>query len=190
MTQSRDILLRTLAAQQVGDEIKQRFPAVTYSVSSDSTSAGPLLIVTTISADEQQALDAMTLLNQRIPSALQTIQEDLKITSDNRITSLILAADNAPAVDHKSQLQTSVFGAVLVALIGLLLVALADNLLSTRRGRSTGEPPPTLPVAEVPESVETTNPTFSEPQPSGDRIPEVSPISPVEARRSTTAGRR
>lgn len=132
LTQSRDVVLRKLMAQDVARGIDDRFPGTKYEASNDALSSGPLMVVTVDSGTSEGALGAQSELQDTIPVLLRGIQDDLDIASTNQITALQLTADQTPSVERKTQMQIGVFATGGVMMFGLLLLAFLDSMLRSR----------------------------------------------------------
>lgn len=132
LNESRDLLMRSMGAQDVVDEMAAQAPGTAMKVGPDYSSSAPLLSLNAEARDPQQAIIGLEVLRQRTEQTLASLQARVGVKSDALITSLVLTRDGQPTVDRKKQVQLTitVFAGSLAML--LLLLALTDGFLLSR----------------------------------------------------------
>lgn len=135
LTDTRDVLIRSLASKDIVDDVQAKNPNLTYQATNDPLSSGPLVVVTADAPTEQQALEGARYVSSLLPTTLVRIQDQLGVKQDARITSLVLTADGRATVVRKKQIQATGLAGI-GSLVALLLgVAVTDGLLNDRSRR-------------------------------------------------------
>src|SRR5664280_809146 len=128
--------------QDTADELAKEASGTAVTIGSDVTSGAPLVTLTAEAKNPQQAVDALTVLNRKSVAALAKLQSRVGVPSEALITSLVLTQDTRATANHKRQLQMTIMLGIGTLVVALLLLALADGYLLTRRssaeGRRTG----------------------------------------------------
>ena len=124
-----------------------------FEVSADPTTNGPVILISVDEESGAAAENTLGLVLDRLPTTLQSIQQDAGVPQAFRITSLEIT-ENAPVEVRKSQLR-----AALVALAGgialtLLVVSIVDTVLTRRREAGSAVPIQTSEVAADDDSPE------------------------------------
>jgi hypothetical protein len=128
-----DLLVVTLDDQQMVQLIKSVSPTAEYTVEADTTSSGPVMVVTVQDRTPVDAVAARDELVRQAPVRLAELQDNLAIPSRSHITSMVLTQDREPEIVGKNQLRALVV-AVGTGVVGTaLLVALIDGYLTRRR---------------------------------------------------------
>lgn len=133
LTQSRDVFIRKLLSQAVVDRVDEAVPGASYEVSSDPTSSGPLVIVTSESHTADGALTVLKVIDDQMKPLLANLQKELDIAKSNQISLITLTVDDTPKANRKSQLQFSMVSAAAVFSVGLLLIGFLDGFIGARR---------------------------------------------------------
>ncbi|GGK71260.1 hypothetical protein [Ornithinimicrobium pekingense] len=174
-TALRDVLVRVLASDEIGDPLLTgRADGTTYEIGPDPTTAGPILVASTSSTTESEALGTLQGLLDLIPTTLEDVQASRDVPADARFTSLILAQDQEASVNRSGMIRMLV---VVLGAIGVLTLFVAA-WLDGRRGRA--EPRHGVPdnpsQTHSPGPVTETPPTTPRPQNSPDEPePQVAP---------------
>ena len=103
-----DLLVASLSDQRMQQSIKSRSPSAVYTVEADTTSSGPVMVVSVIDQTPVNAVAVRDQLVQQTPLRLAELQDSLTIPSRSRITSMILTQDAVPTIVGKDQLRAAV----------------------------------------------------------------------------------
>ncbi len=147
---ARDILIRSLTSRGERDELASLHPGADYTMESDISTSGPLMVIDVSSGSAAESVAALNTLLDRVPNALDTLQTDLGIDSEDFITSSTLTADDRPQVIHKSQIRAGIVAGAGMLALCLLLVGLVDGLLLSAAARAGASKRPEADAAAPP----------------------------------------
>lgn len=165
---ARDILIRSLTSRGERDALAQLHPDADYTMESDISTSGPLMVLNVSSGSSAEAVAALNTLLDKVPAALDTLQADLGIDSDAYITSQTLTADDRPEVIHKGQIRAAIVSGAGVLALCLLLVGLADGLLLSAAARAGAGRQDESDVSDDPVDTADTAETADNPPPDGE----------------------
>lgn len=134
LTQTRDVLIQRLGSDTVRNAVSQ--PGMTYTVSPDVNSSGPVIVVSAQAPSPDAAKAAVEGIQRMVPQLLSGLQADLGIDTRSRIESFALTQDQQAVLSHKPQIRLAVLAVVAVAGICFLGIGLLDGVLLVRRRRS------------------------------------------------------
>jgi hypothetical protein len=161
-----DLLVVKLSDEQVRQAVKGLSTTATYTVKADTTSSGPVLLVTATDRTPASSIMVRDELIREAPIRLAALQESLSISPNARITSMVLTQDPRAQTVSKNQIRAVVVAAG-VGLVGTaLVVALVDGV-GVRRRRQT--------LKALAENLEG---HLAVPEPAGPVVP-ISPVVPV-----------
>jgi uncharacterized protein involved in exopolysaccharide biosynthesis len=135
LSQAVDVLTRTLNAEEIRGVIEDDNPDVEFEIGADSSSTGPIVLITAKSADAAAAIEAMYDVLDATPGALESIQYGLSVPPNSLITVETLAADSKAETDEKNRLQAVIAAAAAGTVVSLLLTAFVDARLLARSAR-------------------------------------------------------
>ena len=152
--QARDVVLRTLTSQAVGDDLVAQNPGFSFEATPDYTNGAPVILISVNASTTEGATRGLTAVMNEVPTILDQLQSDLSLPPEAMITSRPLFADSSPTAVHKDQIRAGIVAGVAVMGLSMLVIGLIDGLLSGRaaRGRSGSSVAP----ADVRPSVEST----------------------------------
>lgn len=133
LTQPRDLVINRLRSGNVEAEFERLHPGVTYDVSADSRSSGPVIVVTTSARTEAAALGALADLNEQVTATMTDIQQALNIEPAARITVFQVTNDRQSTIDRAAQLRAGIATGGGLAVGVVLLVALLEGLARPTR---------------------------------------------------------
>ena len=203
---ARDILIRSLTSRGERDELAALHPDADYTMESDISTSGPLMVIDVSSGSSAEAVAALNTLLDKIPATLDALQADLGIDSDAYITSQTLTADDRPEVIHKGQIRAAIVSGAGMLVLCLLLVGLVDGLLLSAAARASAskksesdappEPAGSAPPADnrPPDDEATKSPPPDEPEDTASAdepraATPTAPASPAPAASKRTPGR-
>ncbi|KHL01230.1 hypothetical protein [Sinomonas humi] len=130
--QAMDVLTRKMTAPDVTSRLTADFPRTTYTAAPDVTSGSSILVVTVKSSSSAQATAALAAVLNDVPVELSAMQDELKVPSNSRISSMQVAQPDAPIVDGKPRIQAVAAVGVAGLLVAVLFTALLDGILLRR----------------------------------------------------------
>ncbi|MCU1424039.1 MAG: hypothetical protein JWM51_330 [Microbacteriaceae bacterium] len=139
LSQAVDVLSRTLNAEDIRGVIEKENPDVDFEIGADSSSTGPVILITAKGADASAAIETMYDVLDATPGALESIQVGLSVPPNSLITVETLAADSEVEVDPKNRLQAVIAAAAAGFVASLLLTGFIDARLVSRAARRAGD---------------------------------------------------
>ncbi|GAA2106742.1 hypothetical protein GCM10009841_26220 [Microlunatus panaciterrae] len=149
LNQARDIVVNTMASKSVyedlcnhkGDssyeqmrvELCKSRPGVSYQATPDFTSSAPVILVTVEADSSTNAVTALHAVMERVPATLTQLQSDLGLRPRAEITSIPLVSDDHPDAVHKTQIRAGIAAGAATLGFGLLLIALGEGLVASKR---------------------------------------------------------
>lgn len=128
-----DLVVASLNDQQTHQAMEAVSGSAEYTVEADSTSSGPVLLVSAQDTNPTGATAVRDALVREAPQRLSSMQSDLAIAARSQITSAILTSDDEPELVGRTQLRAAVVAAG-AGLVGtVLLVSLVDGIFLRRR---------------------------------------------------------
>lgn len=135
-------MAQVVANSMMGDNTASALHASgvsSYSVTFDTLSAGPILLVQATEPTASQASHAITALDNQVPLTVARLQKAASISPRSYINAKVIASPSTPAQSIKTQLRAE----VLALIIGLVLTLLAISIIDGWRiRRSQGSPGP------------------------------------------------
>ncbi|WP_168186222.1 hypothetical protein [Agromyces badenianii] len=133
LSQPADVLVRAVGAENVIGEITKEHPDVEVEILRDSSTSGPVILITVTAKSDEVAEEVLAELVDRTAIVLDELQESEQILPDNRITVVPLTIDDESVLQQRSRIVASAGVGVVIAVLALLLAALVDGL--SIRGR-------------------------------------------------------
>lgn len=180
--QARDVVLRTLTSQAVGDELAAQNSGSSYTATPDYTNGAPVILISAEANTAEEASSALAAVMNQVPVILEKLQSDLNLPPETMITSRPLFADSSPTAVHKDQIRSGIVAGVVAMGLSLLFVGLLDGLWFGRASRRSAAPSSPAPNAE----------SSNGRKPVARRAPEparrLGPRTPVVSKRATSFG--
>jgi len=135
LDQAMSVLMVKMNSAVVSQPILKDKAGLGYSVDRDISTTGPIMVVTADGDTEAETLRVLRNVITVMPQNLKTLQDQLSIPSNARITSMSIVTDEKAKSLNKNQIRM-----VLAAMAGgmagtVLLTALLDRLMVARRQR-------------------------------------------------------
>ena len=131
--QALDVLTRALQADSAQRPITDAHPDSTYTALPDTTTTGPILLVTVDGPTPGETLATLHAVLASVPPALVSLQDGLGVAANSRITSMNLAADEQPTKIQKDQTRALLAAAAVGLVATVLLTGVIDGLLTSRK---------------------------------------------------------
>lgn len=139
LNQAVDVLTRKVTSDEISKPIERANPDSEFEVVSDTSSSGPILVITGHGPTKSAAIAVMTDVLDVTAPALEELQTSLAVTPDSLITIDTLAVDEKPKIDQKNRLQAVLGAGGGGVVLTLLLAAFLDSRLLLRRARKTAK---------------------------------------------------
>ena len=143
LSNSVDVLSRSMISEDTAELLEEAAPGATYDVSHDLTTSAPIVLVSVTSGDEASAALMLDAVLAQIPRNLESLQAEIAVKPQFRITALVVSQDSQPIANQKTR--TRLLGVLGAALLfgSAVLIAVTDGLLlrrSHRKERAAEEP--------------------------------------------------
>ena len=133
LAQASDVLVRALSADEVLTPILGPEPAVEVTIARDTTTSGPIVVISVSGTDDAQVAAVFTEVLGVVPTTFDNLQASAGVADDAKVTTLPLTVDTTSTLSQKSRLQA--IGVVGVGTLAatLLLTGFIDGLLLAPR---------------------------------------------------------
>ena len=141
LSPAADVLVRAIGAKNVLNEVVKKYPGVQIEISRDTTTAGPIILITVTAGSDAAAGEVLGLLIDRTSTVLDEFQQAENIPAQNRVSVIPVTVDRTSTLQQRSR----VLGASGAAIVGLVLTLLIAGLVDgasqqrKRRGLSPGD---------------------------------------------------
>ncbi|TQL42020.1 hypothetical protein FB562_2610 [Homoserinimonas aerilata] len=81
-----DVLVRAIGSENVVNDMAEKHPGVEIAISRDTTTAGPIILITVTADSDAAAEEVLTLLVERTATVLEDFQTSERIPADNRMS--------------------------------------------------------------------------------------------------------
>lgn len=175
MSQSLDVVVRRAAAVEVTTPILDRFQGASYVVEADRTTSSPVIVVTAEASSEKSALGTVDAALETVRKSLLTMQEEVDVRKDMRMTTMDLVIDKKATLKTKTRLQLAI-GVIGAGVVGTtLFTGFIDGWIlqyvKNKRGRKERSPSSDEILAEpnLPQDSKRSSNHVSEPPNNGSR---------------------
>lgn len=136
LTQASDIVVRVMQGEEVAGQVAEQYPGTDIVVQRDPTVSGPVIQIVVTAKTDDSAADALDSLVSQTGAVLDDLQDQQRVSDDDRMTVTTLTQDSSSTLQQKTRLVMSagVFGGIL--LLTIVLASLVDGL--SRRPRRAG----------------------------------------------------
>ncbi len=132
---ARDVLVRTLGSDDVRAPILEANPGTDFSVTSDPTTSGPMILVQATGSTSAATADVIDRVLAELPLQLSRLQEEVGTPAPAQMTMISLAAPTEPEGVNTATVR-AVGAVAAVGLVGTVLVTgLVDGLIRARAQR-------------------------------------------------------
>jgi hypothetical protein len=137
LSQAADVVVLALGSNNVLDEIAEEHPDVEVEVTRDTSTSSPVIVITVTGPSDAEAEAVLDVLVDRTAVVLTDLQDQEQIAADNRITVNTVTVDGQSVVQQKDRMITAAGVAVGGVVVSIVLAALVDGLVISRRRRSS-----------------------------------------------------
>lgn len=132
------VVMRSNAAESV-DPIVKKFVGTEITTAADRMTSSPIVVVDITADSEKTALAALDATLNTVTGNLESMQNEIKVDADMRISSKKLVVDRAASVNSKMQTQMAIVVAGAGAVGSFLLTGFIDGFLQARKSRASRE---------------------------------------------------
>jgi hypothetical protein len=135
LSPAADVLVRAIGANNVLNEVVEKHPGVQIEISRDTTTAGPIILITVTAGSDADAGAVLGLLIDRTSTVLDELQQEENIPAANRVSVIPVTVDTKSTLQQRSRI-LGAGGAGIVGLVLTLLIAgLVDGSSAQRKRR-------------------------------------------------------
>ncbi|MET4637661.1 hypothetical protein [Mycetocola sp. 2940] len=128
-----DVLVRAVGSENVLNDVVEEHPGIDVEISRDTTTAGPIVLITVTASSDAAAEAVLAMLIDRTVTVLNEFQDVESIPDNNRMTVIPVTVDE----QGEEQVRDRALAVAGVALVGTILTLLIASLVegSSRRRR-------------------------------------------------------
>ncbi len=135
LDQAMSVLVVKMNSEAISTPLIHKQPGTTYSLDRDISTTGPIMLLTSESTSEAGTLQLLNNVIKVIPENLKTLQDQLKIPDNARITSMNIASDHEAKPQNKDRIRMTLMAVAAGGAATVLLTGLVDRMLMARRRR-------------------------------------------------------
>lgn len=135
VSQATDILVRALGADDVQKPAVEGHPGATVAVARDSTTSGPIVVITTTGKTDADADAVLHGMVTQLRTTLATLQTNAGAKGGQLITSTSLTFDRTSTLNQKTRYTYTGIAAATIVVVTLLTIAFVDGLILGRARR-------------------------------------------------------
>lgn len=178
LTQAADVVVLAVNSDNVRNEVTREFPGAQYEVTRDSTTSGPVILITASARTDAVADEVLKLLINRTASELMRLQVTDGVNEDDQITIVLVSEDSQGTLKQRTRLVAAVGAGGLFVALTILLAALVEGLRHKSGGRRdepdlsdlSSSPEPAAPESE-PDGTEAVDDSADEAESSDSEEP-------------------
>lgn len=180
--QARDVMLSVMSSDDIEADFEDKFPDATYTVTNDTMSSGPILIISVEAPDPTSAVDGVEYLYREAESQIKVVQSRLQVTSEATIDTMQLTQATEATLDIKGELRAAILAGGGLFLLFVFAVALTDGLaVARRRGEERREAIASWLTSDPSPNVAASGPAVVSPtEPAEAPAPESTPLPGLE----------
>ena len=133
---ARDALATRVRANPDTQELMEENPTAEITVGPDTTTSGPILLITVSTRSSQESILIRDQLAMAVSPTLDNMQKDLFIRPSSRITVSTLASDPKPTKSAKDQLRAIIVAVGVGVSLTIIGTGVLDTFLTRRKSQS------------------------------------------------------
>lgn len=147
LTQAADVVVLAVGSDNVRNEIDRDYPGASYEISRDSTTSGPVILITAQARTDAVAADVLHVLITRTAEELKRLQVTDQVSDADQITVVLVSKDDRGTLKQRTRLVATLGVGGVVAGLTVLLAALIEGMHRPSPPHDTaGEPAGSEPV--------------------------------------------
>ncbi|MEO7005450.1 MAG: hypothetical protein ABI275_08840 [Terrimesophilobacter sp.] len=136
LSPAADVLVRAIGSQNVLDEVVKEHPGVKIEISRDTSTAGPIILITVNASSNDSAKEVLGLLVDRTTTVLEDLQRVENIPRANRITVIPITIDRQGQIQQRNRLLGTAGAGIAGLILTLLTAGFVEGASQQRRRRS------------------------------------------------------
>jgi capsular polysaccharide biosynthesis protein len=130
-----DVLVRAVGSENALNELIDKHPGAEIKVMRDTTTAGPVILITVTAPSDSAAREVLGQLVDRTATTLNDLQVTENIALKNRVTVLPITVDDKSVVQQRTRLLGAWAAGIAGVLLTLLVAGYVDGMSLQRRLR-------------------------------------------------------
>ncbi|MBV1779209.1 hypothetical protein KRR55_08795 [Paeniglutamicibacter sp. ABSL32-1] len=133
LDQALSVLVVKMNSAQVSEPILQKDPNLSYALTKDVATTGPIILIESEAPVDTTALSIVNQVLKQVPPNLVEIQDALGVPKDARITAMTIVQNREAEEVTKKQQRMMIAGAAGGLALTVLVTGLMDKLLTRRK---------------------------------------------------------
>jgi hypothetical protein len=135
LSPAADVIVRAVGSENATNAIIEDYPGAEIEISRDTTTAGPVILITVTAASDSDAQEVLGLLVERTGSVLDELQATEEIAASNRVTLLPITVDSQSVLDQRNRFLAVAATGLAGTALTLFVAGLVDGLSTHRKRR-------------------------------------------------------
>ena len=137
LSPAADVLVRAIGSQEVLDDVVNQHPGVRIEISRDTTTPGPIIVITVTAGSDAAAKEVLGLLIDRTATVLNDFQQAENIPVRNRVSVIPVSVDTQSVPQLRSRLLGTAAAGIVGLVLTLLIAGIVDGASQRKRQRET-----------------------------------------------------
>ncbi|PKH37457.1 Chain length determinant protein [Nocardioides alpinus] len=184
------VVVSSLSSSSVAEQVAEEFPEITYAVTIEESTRGPVIAIDVTGTSEATTLEALPSLILKATATLDRLQSEVDAPPASSVRSMLLTVDRSATEERGGTVRLMIAGVVLGLVATVLSASALDGRIRQRNARRAAQTaaqtaaacppdPPTTPEPPTsPQAADRPTPPTSAP-PSATSAP-VSPASATD----------
>ena len=133
LTQSADVLVRSMNAEEVAGAIVKDYPGTEVAISKDPSTSGPIILIRVTATSNSRADGALNDVLASSADVLERLQIEQDVATVDRITITTLTRDGSSTLQQRKRLTATIGVGAGMVVLTVLIASLVEGL--SRRAR-------------------------------------------------------
>jgi capsular polysaccharide biosynthesis protein len=135
LSPAADVIVRAVGSENATNAIIEDYPGAEIEITRDTTTSGPVILITVTAASDTAAEEVLALLVERTATVLDELQATEEIAESNRVTLLPITVDSQSVLDQRVRFIAVAAAGLAGVALTLFIAALVDGLSMQRKRR-------------------------------------------------------
>jgi hypothetical protein len=135
LSPAADVIVRAVGSENATNAIVENYPGTEITITRDSTTSGPVILITVTAPSDADAEAVLGLLVDRTETVLDDLQASEEIAETNRVTLLPLTVDSQSVLDQRDRFIAVAAAGLAGVVLTLFVAGLVDGLSAQRKRR-------------------------------------------------------
>lgn len=122
-----DVLVRAIGSENVLDEMSEEHPGVEITIRRDTTTAGPIILISVTASSDADAEAVLEQLVDRTATVLEDFQRAERVPTGSRMTVIPITVDNQSELQERSRMLGATGAAIGGIVLTLFIAGLVDG---------------------------------------------------------------